>query len=253
MSAPSAEFCRIERWRGYVTSTFCVRLPDGTVVESPTFRWRHAEPPPDGGAARAAYDELVDRLEGAGWAHHAAGAVWFATTFTRPAGHRAEKAVPPVARPVPEQPRPVAPSRRRQLRVALIAGVALVAAALAFVPVLWGHEGDAKRNPARPAHARRVRTTTSAVTRFTTTAAPVAAKLVDIRVRAHGNGSWIEFHRSSATGPVLYSGTLTDGQTLHLRARKLWARFGAAANLTITADGRPVRLDGTYDKLFVPR
>jgi hypothetical protein len=77
--------------------------------------------------------------------------------------------------------------------------------------------------------------------------------LVDVRITAHGNGSWVEVRRMSATGPVLYSTTLTDGQTLHARAPRVWARFGAASNLTITADGRPVSLHGTYDKLFLPR
>src|SRR6478609_7021734 len=83
MGAPSAAFCRIERWRGYVTSSFCARLPDGRMLESRTFRWRHAAPPPDGGSARAAYDELVGRLEAEGWTHHAEGPIWFATTFSR--------------------------------------------------------------------------------------------------------------------------------------------------------------------------
>jgi hypothetical protein len=31
------------------------------------------------------------------------------------------------------------------------------------------------------------------------------------------------------------------------------ARFGAAANLHITQDGRRVVLQGTYDKVFSPR
>jgi hypothetical protein len=77
--------------------------------------------------------------------------------------------------------------------------------------------------------------------------------LVDLRIAAHGTGSWLEVRRSSATGAVLYSAILTDGKTLHFRAPRLWTRFGAASNVTITADGRPVELHGTYDKVFVPR
>ena len=93
-------------------------------------------------------------------------------------------------------------------------------------PVTKGVEGSAHSVVAKPAQA-------------------------DLRVAAHGNGSWLEIRRGSATGPILYSATLTDGQTLHFRGPKLWGRFGAASNLTITANARPVRIQGTYEKLFV--
>jgi hypothetical protein len=33
----------------------------------------------------------------------------------------------------------------------------------------------------------------------------------------------------------------------------VWARFGAAANLEIIVNGRPVRLLGTYEKTFHAR
>ena len=81
-------------------------------------------------------------------------------------------------------------------------------------------------------------------------AAPVQ-QLVDLRVAAHGNGSWLEVRRNSSTGVVLYSATLTDGRTLHLRGPRLWARFGAASNLTIVANRRVFPIQGTYEKLFV--
>ena len=93
-------------------------------------------------------------------------------------------------------------------------------------PVTKGVEGSAHSVVAKPAQA-------------------------DLRIAAHGNGSWLEIRRGSATGPILYSATLTDGQTLHFRAPKLWGRFGAASNLTIIANARPVRIQGTYEKLFV--
>jgi hypothetical protein len=75
--------CRIERWRGYVATSFFVCFPDGTRIESAQFRWRRAELPPDVDAARAAYDELVERVAGLGWERHADGEPWFATEFIR--------------------------------------------------------------------------------------------------------------------------------------------------------------------------
>ena len=93
-------------------------------------------------------------------------------------------------------------------------------------PITKGVEGSAHSVVAKPAQA-------------------------DLRVAAHGNGSWLEIRRGSATGPILYSATLTDGQTLHFRGPRLWGRFGAASNLTITANAHPVRIQGTYEKVFV--
>lgn len=75
--------CRVERWRGYVASSFYVRLPDGTRLESPSFKWRRASAPPDTGDARAAYDEIAERLGALGWEPRTDGEEWFATEFAR--------------------------------------------------------------------------------------------------------------------------------------------------------------------------
>jgi hypothetical protein len=52
---------------------------------------------------------------------------------------------------------------------------------------------------------------------------------------------------------VLFSGVLEPGRKLRFAAPRLWARFGAAGHLRITQDGRPVTLQGTYDKVFRQR
>ena len=70
-------------------------------------------------------------------------------------------------------------------------------------------------------------------------------------ISANGRRSWLEVRRGSATGPVLFTGELAPGRTLHLAGTRLWGRFGAAGNLTITSNGRPVRLLGTYEHVFV--
>jgi hypothetical protein len=274
-----AEFCRIERWHGYVSSSFYVRLPDRTVLESSSFRWRHAAPPPEGGSARAAYDELAGRLEAAGWTRHADGAYWFATTFARQVDTGEEIVSPPPADVVPPQPPPVRilqpapeperpqaqvieldppgardiPASRRRAWVAPVVAGALVIAALGTALTL--RSGKDPMSARDAAAQTRVSAVAGATESLLPPPAPTPAatkRVVDLRIAAHGNGSWLEVRRNSASGPVLYSATLTDGKSLHLRGPRLWARFGAASNLTIVANRRALPIQGTYEKLFVP-
>ena len=93
-----------------------------------------------------------------------------------------------------------------------------------------------------------------APTRTTVAAAATAdrTELVDLRIVAGTNGSWLEIRRRSASGPVLYEGTLEPGRRLHLRGARLWGLFGAAGNVSITDNGRRVELSGTQKKLFLP-
>ncbi len=301
-----AEYCRIERWRGYFSSSFYVRLPDET-VESKSFRWRRQAPPPEDGPARAAYDELVARLERAGWTRYAEGPDWFATTFSRlvetptelrfervaevmpqepppmrvvapvqqpPPPPPADPAPPPVhelrpreraPEPQPAAPPPApAPARAPALRsgrrwIAPVAGGALVIAAVAAGLLILEQRGSGTAGVA----GRPTRTVAAHLGTGSSPPAPVTKGVegsshsvvakpaqADLRIAAHGNGSWLEIRRGSATGRVLYSATLTDGQTLHFRAPKLWGRFGAASNLTITANAHPVRIQGTDEKVF---
>lgn len=67
--------------------------------------------------------------------------------------------------------------------------------------------------------------------------------------------SWFQARLRSFSGRVLYDGTLTRGETVRIRARRLWIRFGAAAHLDLTINGRPVRLPafGTFDAFASPR
>lgn len=105
------------------------------------------------------------------------------------------------------------------------------------------HRAPAAKRPTTAAKDDRVDVRTAA-------AAPrqVAATL-QLGIAAHST-TWLEVRRGSKNGRVLYSGNL-PGHALHFRGSRIWARFGAAGNLTITQDGRPVRLQGTYDRLFV--
>jgi hypothetical protein len=80
------------------------------------------------------------------------------------------------------------------------------------------------------------------------TPAPASVRLA---ISTNGRSSWLELRRGSATGTVLFTGELAPGRILHVSGKRLWGRFGAAGNLTITANGKPVALLGTYEHLFV--
>jgi Domain of unknown function (DUF4115) len=78
-----------------------------------------------------------------------------------------------------------------------------------------------------------------------------AAPTVRLSITANDRASWLEIRRGSASGRVLFTGELAAGRHLHLTGKRLWARFGAARNLTISANGRPLEFTGTYEYLFV--
>jgi cytoskeletal protein RodZ len=58
---------------------------------------------------------------------------------------------------------------------------------------------------------------------------------------ATGGDGWVEVHSRSATGPLLYQGTLQAGQTQKfVDEKKLWLRLGDTTYLRATINGRPV-------------
>jgi hypothetical protein len=67
--------------------------------------------------------------------------------------------------------------------------------------------------------------------------------------------SWFQARAGSFGGRVLYEGNLSEGETVRLRSRRLWIRFGGASDIDLRIDGRPVRLPafGTYDAFAGPR
>jgi len=74
---------------------------------------------------------------------------------------------------------------------------------------------------------------------------------VALTLRAIGT-TWVEVRSTSSTGRMLYSGLLSPGTRKSFRAAwRLWVRFGGAANLAVTLNGRPLRVPtGTYDAFF---
>jgi hypothetical protein len=82
------EECEIEWWRGYVLSDFYAFAlrPGGPAIilaRSPSFRWRHTDPPPHEGPAAEAHTALVERLSARGWEPVGTGGAWYRTRLRR--------------------------------------------------------------------------------------------------------------------------------------------------------------------------
>lgn len=80
---PPGTECEIRWWRGYVYSRFYAFARDAegqehVIAESPDFRWRKAEPPPEEHRALAAHRALVGELERQGWGVVGQGEHWYA-------------------------------------------------------------------------------------------------------------------------------------------------------------------------------
>ena len=85
--------------------------------------------------------------------------------------------------------------------------------------------------------------TTTETTTAATTETPVETRL---QVTAKDD-TWLSIRRGSATGSVLFEGTLAKGDSRSYTATQFHVRFGAAANVSAKLDGKPLPLPGgTY-------
>jgi hypothetical protein len=69
-------------------------------------------------------------------------------------------------------------------------------------------------------------------------ARPTSARLVLTAIRGD---SWLLVRAGSATGELLYEGTLAPGRTLRFVRKRLWLRIGAPANLDVRLNGEPAK------------
>ncbi len=86
--------------------------------------------------------------------------------------------------------------------------------------------------------------TTTKKKKTTTASANHAAMppLLHLQLRAARGDSWAMVRVGDRTGPVVYSGIVRKGTSATVAARgKLWARFGAVANLDLVLNGKAVR------------
>ncbi len=143
-------------------------------------------------------------------------------------------------------------------REKLIAAVGFAAVLLlAMLAFTGGNSGDGAgtiANPPPPPPATTAPGTTTTPPPATTTGRqpqPGDARLV---VKATRGDSLLSVHADSEEGESLYDGVLAQGRSVSLFGPRLWIRLGAAENVDLTLDGRPVeRLPaGSLDLVATP-
>jgi hypothetical protein len=88
-----------------------------------------------------------------------------------------------------------------------------------------------------------------------TPAVPAAAQSVRLLVKASRGPCWLQVHKTSATGPILFQGTLDQGQKQLFTARRLWITLDRPENLVTVLNGHTSRLPvgGVKTLIVTPR
>jgi cytoskeletal protein RodZ len=147
------------------------------------------------------------------------------------------------------RPRRSAPPSRGvqvQSRVVLLTLLGIVSVT-ALVIVAWTR--------GEPQQVTPVGLGTSKSTTHETPAAPAATVSVRLLVKASRGPCWLQVHKTSATGPILFQGTLDQGQKQVFTARKLWITLDRPENLVTVLNGRTRRLPvgGVKTLIVTPR
>lgn len=153
----------------------------------------------------------------------------------------------------------------------VLAAVAAVSLAF-FLLVLSGAGPVASEDPlpatqpaavpvvAAPAHDR-PDAETSRVERQTETSSTTAnaareqsGQLVTVVVTANRGDCWVAARVGSASGRVLEERILRQGESVRLRAARIWLSLGASSNVDVVVDEQPREVPaGTVELLLTPR
>ena len=134
------------------------------------------------------------------------------------------------------RPRRSAPPSRGvqvQSRVVLLTLLGITAVT-ALVIVAWTR--------GEPPSATPVGLETPKTTRHQTPPAVTPALQVRLLVKASRGPCWLQVHKTAATGPILFQGTLDQGQKQLFTARKLWITLDRPENLVTVLNGHTRRL-----------
>jgi hypothetical protein len=150
----------------------------------------------------------------------------------------------------PSRPRRSAPPPRGvqvQSRVVLLTLLG-IASVTALVIVAWTR-GEPQKVP--PVGLGSTQTPTPQ----TSAKSAVPAKTVRLIVRAKRGPCWLSVHRGSATGSILFQGTLDQGQDQIFRGRRLWITLDRPENLLMILNGRTrlLPVGGVKTLIVTPR
>jgi cytoskeleton protein RodZ len=151
------------------------------------------------------------------------------------------------------QPRPrrsASPARGVQVQSRVVLLTLLgIAAVTALVIVAWTRGEPQKVPPVGLGSSVQARTPQAP--------AKPAASVNSVRliVRAKRGPCWLSVHRGTATGSILYQGTLEQGQDQVFRARRLWITLDRPENLQIILNGRTrlLPVGGVKTLIVTPR
>lgn len=137
---------------------------------------------------------------------------------------------------------------------AVLSGTAVVTTIVVAYAVGWERAAGESRDPIRG----EVKPATSVVRAPPRKVAPRVRAPARQRpayvLTARRGDAWLLVREGSFRGRTLFEGLLPIGESLRLRAPRLWVRFGAAANVELRAGGRTLRLpsNGTFDAYVGP-
>jgi cytoskeleton protein RodZ len=149
----------------------------------------------------------------------------------------------------PARPRRSAPPSRGvrvQSRVVLLTLLG-IAAVTALVIIAWTRGEPEKKEP--------VGLGGNVTQTPVTPQPPVSTNTVRLIVTAKRGNCWLQVHRGSATGRILYQGTLERGQKKLFTGRRLWITLDRPENLGIVLNERSRRLPvgGVKTLIITPR
>jgi len=146
----------------------------------------------------------------------------------------------------PARPRRVAPAPSRgvqvQSRVVLLTLLG-IASVTALVIVAWTRGEPQKKEP--------VGLGNSATQKPVVSNPPVTTNAVRLIVTAKRGNCWLEVHSGSATGRILFQGTLERGQKKLFTGRKLWITLDRPESLSTILNGHTRLLPGGGVKTLI--
>jgi uncharacterized protein DUF4115 len=105
---------------------------------------------------------------------------------------------------------------------------------------------EASRSPRRTA-------TPARATPRTILPATAEPKAVRLSLSASRGDCWLEIRERSATGKVLFAGTMEQGKSFKFAASRIWILFGAPENVDLILNGKRAAIpSGTLDVLVTP-